>query len=58
MEREARQLGPRPTVSPRVLELEIAKRILEEIFYARLSDVVEMIQRSRRRRAVTRRTGR
>jgi hypothetical protein len=42
--REARPLGPRPTVNPRILELETAKQILEEIFHARPSDVDEMIQ--------------
>ena len=45
MEREARQLGSRQTVNLRVLELETAKQIIEEIFYARPSGVEEMIQR-------------
>ena len=30
--REARPLGLRPAVNPRLLELETAKQILEEIF--------------------------
>jgi hypothetical protein len=42
--RGARPLEPRPTVNPRILELETAKQILEEIFHTRLSDVDEMIQ--------------
>ena len=29
--REAKPLGPRPTVNPRLLELQTAKQILEEI---------------------------
>ena len=45
LEREARQLGSRQTVNLRVLELETAKQIIEEIFYARPSGVEEMIQR-------------
>ena len=43
--REARPLEPTPTVNPRLLELQTAKQILEEIFHARPSDVDEMIQR-------------
>ena len=31
-------------VNPRILELETAKQIIEEIFHARPSDVEEMIQ--------------
>ena len=42
--REARPLEPRQKVNPRLLELETAKQILEEIFHARPSDVEEMIQ--------------
>ena len=42
--REARSLGPRLKVNPRLLELQTAKQILEEIFHARPSDVDEMIQ--------------
>jgi hypothetical protein len=40
--REARE--PR-MINPRLLELETAKEILEEIFHARPSDVEDMIQR-------------
>ena len=32
-------------VNPRLLELQTAKQILEEIFHARPSDVEDMIQR-------------
>ena len=42
--RETRPLKPRRTVNPRLMELETAKQILEEIFHARPSDVDEMIQ--------------
>ncbi len=42
--REARPLEPRLMVNPRLLELETAKQILEEIFHARPSDIDEMIQ--------------
>ena len=42
--REARPLEPKMMVNPRLLELQTAKQILEEIFHARPSDVEEMIQ--------------
>ena len=42
--RGARPLEPRQTVNPRLLELQTAKQILEEIFHARPSDIDEMIQ--------------
>lgn len=42
--REARPLAPKPMVNPRLMELETAKQILEEIFHAKPSDVDEMIQ--------------
>ena len=42
--RGARPLEPRPIVNPRLVELETAKEILEEIFHARPADVEEMIQ--------------
>jgi hypothetical protein len=42
--REARPLGPKQTGNPRLLELEMAKQIPEEIFHARPSEVEEMIQ--------------
>ena len=42
--RVASQLKPRPNVNPRLIELEIAKQILEEIFHARPSDAEEMIK--------------
>jgi hypothetical protein len=32
-------------INPRLLELETAKEILEEVFHARPSDVEDMIQR-------------
>ena len=35
----------RRTINPRLMELETAKQILEEIFHARPSDVDDMIQR-------------
>jgi hypothetical protein len=41
--REARLLEPRPMVNTRLVELETAKEILEEIFHARPSDVEKMI---------------
>ncbi len=43
--REARPLEPKLMVNPRLLELETAKEILEEVFHARHSEVEEMIQR-------------
>jgi hypothetical protein len=42
--RETRPLEPKITINPRILELQTAKHILEEIFHARPSDVDEMIQ--------------
>ena len=42
--REARPLEPRVKVNPKLMELQTAKQILEEIFHARPSDVDEMIQ--------------
>ena len=42
--RGARPLETRLKVNPRLLELQTAKQILEEIFHARPSDVDEMIQ--------------
>jgi len=42
--RETRPLEPKIMVNPRLLELQTAKQILEEIFHARPSDVEEMIQ--------------
>lgn len=42
--RETRALEPKIMVNPRILELETAKQILEEIFHARPSDVDEMIR--------------
>lgn len=42
--RETRPLEPKITVNPRILELQTAKQILEEIFHARPSDVDEMIR--------------
>jgi hypothetical protein len=44
--RVARPLETKITVNPRLIELETAKQILEEIFHARPSDVEEMIQMS------------
>jgi len=41
---ETRPLDPKITVNPRLLELQTAKQIIEEIFHARPSDVDEMIQ--------------
>ena len=37
-------MSPRPMVNPRLLELQTAKQILEEVFNARPADVEEMIQ--------------
>ena len=42
--REGKPLEPKIMVNPRLLELQTAKQILEEIFHARPSDVEEMIQ--------------
>ena len=42
--RETRPLETRLEVNPRLLELQMAKQILEEIFHARPSGVDEMIQ--------------
>lgn len=42
--REARTFEPKQKTNPRILELQTAKEILEEIFHARPSDVEEMIQ--------------
>lgn len=42
--RETRPLEPKIMVNPRILELQTAKQILEEIFHARPSDVDEMIR--------------
>ena len=41
---EARAVKPRRIINPRLMELETAKQILEEIFHARPSDVDDMIQ--------------
>jgi hypothetical protein len=43
--REARTFEPRQMVNHRLLELETAKEILDEVFHARPSDVEDMIQR-------------
>jgi hypothetical protein len=43
--RDAKPLEPKLMVNPRLLELETAKQILEEVFHARPSDVEDMIQR-------------
>jgi hypothetical protein len=43
--REAKTFESRLVVNRRLLELETAKQILEEIFHARPSDVEDMIQR-------------
>ena len=43
--REAKPIEPRRTINLRLLELETAKEILEEIFHARPSDIEDMIQR-------------
>ena len=42
--RGARPLEPKHKVNPRLIELEMAKQILEEVFHARPADVEEMIQ--------------
>jgi hypothetical protein len=42
---EAKTFEPRQIINPRLLELETAKQILEEVFHARPSDVEDMIQR-------------
>ena len=42
--RGARSLEPKIMVNPRLLELQTAKQILEEVFNARPADVEEMIQ--------------
>ena len=42
--REATTLEPGLMVNPRLLELQTAKQILEEVFNARPADVEEMIQ--------------
>ena len=41
--RGARLLEPKLTLNPRLIELEMAKQILEEVFHARPSEVEEMI---------------
>jgi hypothetical protein len=43
--REARTFEPRRMINPKLMELETAKEILEEIFHVRSSDVDDMIQR-------------
>ena len=43
--REARIFEPRRMINPRLLELQTAKQILEEVFHARPSDVEDMIHR-------------
>ena len=43
--RKVMPLEPRRKVNPRILELETAKQILEEVFHARPSDIEDMIQR-------------
>jgi hypothetical protein len=43
--RRAELCEPRRSVNARVLELEMAKEILAEVFHARPADVEEMIQR-------------
>jgi hypothetical protein len=42
---EAKTFESRQIINPRLLELETAKQILEEVFHARPSDVEDMIQR-------------
>jgi hypothetical protein len=39
--REARPIEPKPMVGLKILELQTAKEILSEVFYARPSDVEE-----------------
>jgi hypothetical protein len=41
--REARLIEPRPAINPKVLELQTAKEIREEVFHARTDEVEEMI---------------
>ena len=41
--REARLIEPRPATNPKVLELQTAKEIREEVFHARTDEVEEMI---------------
>jgi hypothetical protein len=43
--REAKPLESRHIVNPKLIELETAKQIIEEIFHARPSDVEDMIQK-------------
>ena len=43
--RESKTFEPRRTINPRLMELETAKQILEEVFHARPSEVDDMIQR-------------
>jgi hypothetical protein len=43
--RDARLIEPRPVINPKVLELQTAKEIREEVFHARTDEVEEMIQR-------------
>jgi hypothetical protein len=43
VEARVRPLEPKIMVNPRLLELQTAKQILEEIFHARPSDVDEML---------------
>ena len=43
--RESRPIERRLSINVRLMELETAKQILEEVFHARPSDVEEMIQR-------------
>ena len=43
--RGAKTIKPKQMINPRLLELETAKDILEEVFHARPSDVEDMIQR-------------
>jgi hypothetical protein len=45
LRRDVKPFEPKLMVNPRLLELETAKEILEEIFHARPSDVEDMIQR-------------
>jgi len=42
--REARLIEPSPATNPKVLELQTAKEIREEVFHARTDEVDEMIQ--------------
>jgi len=43
--RGTKTFKPKQMINPRLLELETAKEILEEVFHARPSDVEDMIQR-------------